>query len=79
MARAGAQQKAAPHPADILGMQIKLLRTVRRMKQQELARASGVTVAHLSKLEAGKYNPHRSTIELLAGALGVEADELCRP
>jgi transcriptional regulator with XRE-family HTH domain len=64
--------------AATVGRKIKLLRIMREMKQQDLAKAANVSVSHLCKIEAGRHYPHRPTLELIAAALGAEADWLER-
>ncbi|GGP17185.1 XRE family transcriptional regulator [Nonomuraea glycinis] len=52
-----------------LGKRLRQLREERAMNAAELARASGVARATLSKLEAGHGNPTLDTIGALAAAL----------
>ena len=54
-----------------LGKGIKLARTIRDLKQVELASKSGISVSYLSLLEQGKRDPTFSTIIKLAAALDV--------
>lgn len=77
-APAARQEVSETLTAAEVGMRIRLMRTVRRMQQQELAIATGITVAHLCKIEAGRHYPHRTTIKALAEALGVTPDALIR-
>ena len=55
---------------------LKALRERRLMTQEELARASGVGIATISRLETGKVKPSLKTIRTLAKPLGISAEEL---
>jgi transcriptional regulator with XRE-family HTH domain len=57
---------------EVLGMQIKLLRTQRRLRLRDLAKAAGISSWHLCKIEAGRHTPHRSTLEAIARGLSVD-------
>lgn len=54
----------------------KALREKRLMTQEDLAGASGVGVATISRLETGKVRPSLRTIRALAQPLGVSAETL---
>lgn len=54
-----------------LGAAIKGLREEKKLKQQALAEAAGIGVAHLSKIERGLGNPTWATVLAIAEALGV--------
>jgi len=62
--------------AKALGMQIKLLRTQRRLRLRDLAKASGISSWHLCKIEAGRHTPHRSTLEAIARGLSIDITAL---
>lgn len=57
-------------------MTLKRLRKLRAMSQDELAEASGVGRATISRLERGKGSAHGRTIRALAETLGIEPSEL---
>lgn len=59
------------NPQTALGAAIKGLREEKKMKQQALAEAAGIGVAHLSKIERGLGNPTWATVLAIAEALGV--------
>lgn len=61
-----------------LGAAIKALREEKEMKQQTLAEAAGIGVAHLSKIERGRGNPTWGTVLAIAEALGVSLVALGR-
>jgi transcriptional regulator with XRE-family HTH domain len=46
------------------------------MTQESLAFASGVSVAHVTKIETGSRTPSDEIVRKLAGALEVDASEL---
>lgn len=50
--------------------QVKAARENAVMWQTELAEASGVALRSIAKIEKGKADPKRSTLERLAAALG---------
>jgi len=53
-----------------LGMQLKQARIAKRMTQDELNEASGVSQRLISAIELGKSTPTIPTLERLARALG---------
>ncbi len=59
------------NPQAALGAAIKGLRDEKQLKQQALAEAAGIGVAHLSKIERGLGNPTWATVLAIAEALGV--------
>ncbi len=48
------------------------------MKQQEIAKRAGLSVAHMSRIERAKVDPKSSTIKRIAKALGLEPSSLDR-
>jgi len=61
-----------------LGQNLKRIRTKKKMSQGDIARALDVHRAYVSGIETGKRNPTLATIEKLANALGISADELLK-
>lgn len=61
-----------------LGQNLKRIRTKKKMSQGDIARALDVHRAYVSGIENGKRNPTLATIQRLADALGVSADELLK-
>ena len=61
-----------------LGLNLKRIRTKKKMSQGDIARALEVHRAYVSGIENGKRNPTLATIENLANALGVTASELLK-
>jgi transcriptional regulator with XRE-family HTH domain len=61
-----------------LGQNLKRIRTKKKMSQGDIARALEVHRAYISGIERGKRNPTLATIQKLADALGVSADELLK-
>jgi len=55
---------------------IKQLRELKGLTQQELATRAGIGLATLSRLELGKCTPNKSTIAVIASALEVEPGEI---
>jgi len=61
-----------------LGKNMKRIRTKKNMSQGDIARALEVDRGYISNIENGKKNPTLATIQKLANALGVSADELLK-
>lgn len=61
-----------------LGQNLKQIRTKKKMSQGDVARALEVHRAYISGIESGKRNPTLATIQKLADALGVSANELLK-
>jgi len=61
-----------------LGKNMKHIRAKKKMSQGDIARALEVDRGYISNIENGKKNPTISTIQKLANALGVSADELLK-
>lgn len=61
-----------------LGQNLKRIRTKKKMSQGDIARALEVHRAYISGIESGKRNPTIATIQRLADALGISADELLK-
>jgi len=61
-----------------LGQNMKRIRSKKGMSQGDIARALEVDRGYISNIENGKKNPTIATIQKLANALGVSADELLK-
>jgi transcriptional regulator with XRE-family HTH domain len=61
---------------EMIGRQIRRLRLERRMTQDVLARAAGLTKGYLSKIENSPTSPPVSTLIEIASALGVGIESL---
>lgn len=59
-----------------LAENLKRLRSLKGISQQELAAAIGVSHPRISELESGNANPKLSTIESIAAFFGVTAARL---
>ncbi len=69
------------HKADSskkLGINLKKLRTKKKMSQGDISRKLGVDRAYISSIENGRMNPTLSTLEKLAEAIGVNSSELLK-
>lgn len=69
---------ASSNPQATLGAAIRAMRLDKEAKQQAIAEAAGITVAHLSKIERGLTNPTWGTVEGIAAALGVPVSTLAK-
>ena len=61
-----------------LGQNMKRIRMKKNMSQGDIARALEVDRGYISNIESGKKNLTLTTIQKLADALGVSADELLK-
>ena len=59
-----------------IGHSVRELRVGKLMTQEELARAAGLSLRQLVRIESNEVEPRFSTIRKLAGVLGVEPSEL---
>ena len=69
-------ESSNPQPA--LGAAIRALRIQKEAKQQAVAEAAGITVAHLSKIERGLTNPTWGTVVAIAEALDVSMVDVAK-
>ena len=61
-----------------LGQNMKSIRAKKKMSQGDIARALEVDRGYISNIESGNKNPTLATMQKLADALGVSADELLK-
>ena len=61
-----------------LGLNLKRIRTKKKMSQGDIARILEVHRAYVSGIESGKRNPTLATIKKLSDALSVSPDELLK-
>jgi transcriptional regulator with XRE-family HTH domain len=61
-----------------IGKNLRAKRVEKFMSQAELAEESGLSEAHVGRIERDEVEPHLSTIRKLAQALGVEPQELAK-
>lgn len=57
-----------------IGRRIAQLRAEKNMTQGDLAKASGVTLANVSRMERGQYSPGLDVLTKIADALGAQID-----
>jgi XRE family transcriptional regulator, regulator of sulfur utilization len=69
---------ASSNPQPALGAAIRALRIEKDAKQQAVAEAAGITVAHLSKIERGLTNPTWGTVVAIAEALNASMAALAK-
>jgi transcriptional regulator with XRE-family HTH domain len=67
MSNTGAKRKVAER----IGAAIRAERASQRMSQQELAKKAGVSPTRITEIENEKSDPRLSTVESIAGALGL--------
>ncbi len=61
-----------------VGNNVRQLRTLAALTQEELAARAGITATALSRIERDEAEPRPSTLRKLATALGVEPRELIK-
>ena len=61
----------------MVGHRIRVARADARMSQEDLAKASGVSIASIQKYESGETCPLLQTAASMAEALGVTVNDLC--
>jgi transcriptional regulator with XRE-family HTH domain len=61
-----------------VGDNVRELRTLSALTQEELADRAGITATALSRIERNEAEPRPSTLRKLAAALSVEPRELIR-
>jgi transcriptional regulator with XRE-family HTH domain len=61
-----------------VGDNVRELRTLSALTQEELADRADITATALSRIERNEAEPRPSTLRKLAAALGVEPRELIR-
>ena len=61
-----------------LGVNMKKVRAKKKLSQGALARLLEVDKGYISNIESGNKNPTLATIQRLADALGVSANELLK-
>lgn len=57
-----------------IGARVLQQRLAAGLTQQQLAKASGIAQADISRIERGQINPTAATLETLGGPLGVTLD-----
>ena len=61
-----------------LGENLKRIRLAKKMSQGDLSKSLGVDRAYISNIENGRMNPTLSTLEKIAGALGISSSDLLK-
>ena len=64
---------------EIAGMNVKLLRGMRGLTQENLAELAGMKRGQVGEFERGSRGIQLATLDRLANALGVKSWELLRP
>jgi transcriptional regulator with XRE-family HTH domain len=59
-----------------VGARLKQLRLERRLTQEQLAEAAGLSYKFVGEVERGVGNPTLTTLDTLTGALGVDVGDL---
>lgn len=61
---------------DAIGKTIRLLRTQKKLRLQDVAESTGLSISYLSQIERGKVSPSLSTMKKVADALDVRPGQL---
>ena len=64
---------------DVVGLNVKVLRTKKRLTQAQLAELVDVHEKYIGKIESGKQNITLKTLNRLSNALRVNPVELLKP
>lgn len=59
-----------------VGLKIKSLRKEHKLTQSQLAAKANLSRSYLADIERNRYNPSLSTLESIAGALGVQVADI---
>lgn len=59
-----------------VGQRIKAIRKDRKLTQVQLAEKANLSRSYLADIERDRYNPSLSTVEAVAGALGVQVSAI---
>ena len=62
--------------AEHVGKKIRSLRKQAHMNQEALAKKSGLTQSHISRIENAEHSPTNFTLQKIASALGVEVRDI---
>jgi len=62
----------------LLGWRIRSLRNMKGWTQQELGEQADVNYKFIGEIERGRQNPSFAVLVKIAGALGVDLQELCK-
>ncbi|MGH2912457.1 MAG: helix-turn-helix domain-containing protein [Solirubrobacteraceae bacterium] len=65
-----------PTPDQVFGLAVKQLRTERKLSQEEVAFAGGISTSTVSRVERGLIQPSSVIISRVAKGLGVSLVEL---
>ena len=63
---------------ELIGLHVARLREQQRLTQGELARRSGISQSHVSRVESGRRGVRLSTLYAIARALGTDAAVILR-
>ena len=61
---------------NVKGDEVRMLRNLRFMSQEDLATESGVSESTIRRMEAGGMTSHRGNVKKIADALGVEPRDI---
>jgi transcriptional regulator with XRE-family HTH domain len=64
------------HTVVYVGENLRRIRTLNALTQEQLAQRAGVQAATVARIERDEREPHMTTIRKLADALGVHPREL---
>jgi XRE family transcriptional regulator, regulator of sulfur utilization len=59
-----------------IGDNVRRLRTLNALTQEQLAKKAGVAIATVARIERNEVEPHLTNVKKLADALGVQPREL---
>ncbi|MGZ3240055.1 MAG: helix-turn-helix domain-containing protein [Burkholderiaceae bacterium] len=79
MAKASSRSKSKISTRVLFGRNVRTLRRLREMSQEELADRAGVYRSHITLIERGEINFTVDTMETIAQAMDLEVRDLLDP
>ena len=76
---AGAISRSTEALKVLFGENFRLARVKAGLSQRDIEAETGITQAHISQIEGGKYNPTLTTMAALARCVGKDVGALLRP
>lgn len=71
--------KTLPSAREIFGLNVRRVRRLKEISQEELAFQAGISQTYLSQVEGGSRNISIDNMEALANALGLMLSQLLNP
>ena len=79
MAKASTRSKSKVSTRDLFGRNVRTIRRLREISQEELADRAGIYRSHITLIERGEINFTIDTMEAIAHAMDLEVRDLLDP